>query len=320
MAESTTAVYHFIKPDIGGSKETWGNRLNKDLDDLDTFLAGQNEAQWYGLQRGDSTAIVKQYDPAGNVLGTLSLTDPHFRTAANILLYTKAMTDTISGPNHDTGGTTEFFQKPDPGTLVPQQLLYRALDLLMPVGTIIQWHGTEATIPAGWKMCGPAVPNFQIEGGGGATIDIPDWRGRLVMAAYRSNEGPATMRPGMTSGTAGTFGHGHTGTVGLHTLIADELPPHVHGSSMTDNERFIEYTKNDPDYWIGSHTTASNNYLKLGTIAPIYAGSASSPGGSDGVTAGHSHDLTINANTVPDSPFIAAVFIIKVRRWETWVP
>lgn len=76
----------------------------------------------------------------------------------------------------------------------------------VPVGGIILWSGTLATIPTGWALC-DGNGTYQV---GGTTLTVPDLRNRFVLGASAANA------PRTTGGSE---------TV---TLSEGNLPPHSH--------------------------------------------------------------------------------------------
>jgi microcystin-dependent protein len=84
----------------------------------------------------------------------------------------------------------------------------------VPIGLILLWSGTIASIPTGWTLCnGVAVTRTD----GGGSITPPDLRTKFVYGAYGDNPAPAV--PGQTGGQANK------------TLTAGNLPSHTHGGT-----------------------------------------------------------------------------------------
>lgn len=87
---------------------------------------------------------------------------------------------------------------------------------VMPIGAIMVWSGTDATVPTGWHIC---------DGGTYGGLASPDLRDRFVIGAGGDYAVGATGGPATYNGTITPTG---SVTVGDHTLTTAELPAHHH--------------------------------------------------------------------------------------------
>jgi len=191
-----------------------------------------------------------------------------------------------------------------------------------PKGTIIAFAGSTSVVPAGWLICdGRAVSrttyvdlfgvigtNFG-SGDGTTTFNVPDLRGRMIIAPDNMG-GSAAGR--VTTGSASTLGG--TGGVEKITLSEANLPAHQHNlyphiHPVIDPGHF---------HWIGYGANIGNGPGPV--TGPTYTGAATKAGttiNASGVSVGANTDGTPTypiGGFVPTplmNPWCAINYIVK---------
>lgn len=192
----------------------------------------------------------------------------------------------------------------------------------VPIGGIILWSGSFATIPTGWILCAGQTVS-RSDGGGnivapnlmdkfivgaGAAYAVAATGGAITQTGTTDNKG-SHSHPGAGADAAGA--HSHGGVTLDHVLTVAELPRHDH-----------------PIYYSNSTTLGTGGFgflrgAKSGASSQFSDYNGSSVGHNHGILADgyHAHTLTIpldgghdHAVSVADGrpPYYALAYIMKV--------
>jgi microcystin-dependent protein len=176
---------------------------------------------------------------------------------------------------------------------------------IVPIGTIMMWAGTDATVPVGWAIC-----NGQVAGNYGTT---PDLRTRFILGtgpnyAVKSTGGSGTV----TTASAGSHEH----VIDPVALTVAQMPAHSHRvyacTGTTGSSEVVAFGATGDPAFIGDQNNLPKAYSNVnGAGRTIVEASGSGSTHVHGMQpdGAHTHTVTL----VP--PYYVLTYIIKVMAY-----
>lgn len=167
----------------------------------------------------------------------------------------------------------------------------------IPVGVILAWYGSSASVPTGWAWCNGQTVSLS---SGTGSITTPDLRDKVIVGAGSAIAAQGASAGGLSAtATTGSSGsHVHTVSGGAHSHATQVLGHSLTEAQIPQHRHFVAAPVTGVDM-----PGASNTFAQEGTTGGdhSYSSRANSADASIlrtsavGSGSAHSHDVTVDS-------------------------